>query len=83
MFVIKTRDGQYFHNKGRIILYETQNQAQRYIEEFIQYALARVAQEDPMKAMSVPITVMQNSVITPVDFDIDSVECGTIYVTDI
>lgn len=83
MFIIKTRDGQYFHNKGRIILYETQNQAQRYIEEFIQYALTRVAQEDPMKAMSVPITVMQNSVITPVDFDIDNVECGTVYVTDI
>ena len=82
MFVIKTK-GCYWHNKGRIILYETQNQAQRYIEEFIQYAMARVAQEDPMATFSVPITVMQNSVIVPVDFDIDNVECGTVYVTDI
>ena len=83
MFVIKTRDGCYFHNKGRIILYESQNQAQKYIEEFIQYAMARVAQGDPMASMSAPITIMQNSVIMPVDFDIDNVECGTVYVTDI
>ena len=83
-FVIKTREGCYFHNKGRIILYETQNQAQRYLQEFVQYATQRAAQEiDPMSAMTVPMTIMANSVIMPVDFDINDVECGTVYVTDI
>lgn len=84
MFVIKTKEC-YWHNKGRIILYETQNQAQRYIQEFIQYATNRIAQEsgDPMVAMTAPMTIMTNSVVIPVDFDIDNVECGTVYVTDI
>lgn len=84
MFVIKTREGYYFHNKGRIILYESENQAKRYIENFIQYAVDRVAQEiDPMEAISVPMTIISNSIIMPVDFDIDNVECGTVYLTDI
>lgn len=75
LYVIKDSQGYYFHNQGRIILFETPDQANRYLQEFVQYAAARGG--------IFPLTVMSNSHIMPVDFDINNVECGTVYAADI
>ena len=85
VYVIKHRDGTYFHNKGRILLYETPEQAMRYIEGFINYTMNRLAQEgaNQIEIMTAPMTIQSNSVIMEADFDIDNVECGTIYATDV
>ena len=84
LYVIKCSDGSYFHNKGRIILYESQDQAQVYLQEFIRYAIQRVAQEQGrLASMTVPTTVISETYITPIDFDVDSVECGTVYLADL
>ena len=85
LFVIKHSNGAYFHNKGRIILYESPEQATRFLKEFIEYAMNRLAQEgaDHMEIMTVPMTVQMNSQIMNVDFDIDEVECGTVYAIDL
>lgn len=84
-YIIKHRNGTYFHNKGRIILYETPDQATRFIEAFIHYTMNRLAQEgaNQIEIMTAPMTIQSQSQIMEVDFDIDNVECGTVYVTDI
>lgn len=85
LFIIKHSNGTYFHNKGRIILYESPEQATRYMQEFIEYAMNRLVQEgaNQMEIMTVPMTVQMNSHIMNIDFDIDEVECGTVYATDL
>lgn len=85
LFVIKHSNGTYFHNKGRIILYESPEQATRFLEEFINYAMNRLVREgaNQMEIMTVPMTVQMNSHIMNIDFDIDEVECGTVYATDL
>lgn len=85
LFVIKHSNGTYFHNKGRIILYESPEQATRFLKEFIEYTMNRLVQEgaDHMEIMTVPMTVQMNSQIMNIDFDIDEVECGTVYATDL
>lgn len=85
VYIIKYRDGTYFHNNGRIILYETPEQAMRYIEGFTNYTMNRLAQEggNQIGVMTAPMTIQSNSIIMEVDFDIDKVECGTVHVTDI
>lgn len=85
LFVIKHSNGTYFHNKGRIILYESPEQATRFLKEFIEYAMNKLVQEgaDHMEIMTVPMTVQMNSQIMNVDFDIDEVECGTVYAIDL
>ena len=84
LYVIKHSNGSYFHNKGKIILYESQEQTQIYLQEFIQYAIQRIAQEKGGHAtMTVPITIMSNSHIVQVDFDVNNVECGTVYMADL
>ena len=83
-FIIKHSDGRYFHNKGRIILFETDNQAVRFLQDFIVYAQQRLLQEgNQHEAMICPITIQSNSHIMPIDFRIEDAECGTVYVTDI
>ena len=86
LYVIKHSSGTYFHNKGKIILYESPDQAMRFIQEFINYAMNRLAQDENvnrMELLTVPITIQNNSYIMEVDFDIDKVECGTVYATDL
>lgn len=79
MFVIIHQSGLYFHNKGRIILFESQQEASNFMNMFIQYSTNRLAQEGDLgEAMHVPIVVMHECKITPVDFDINTVECGTV-----
>ena len=85
MFIIKYTDGTYFHNKGRIILYETPNQAARFLEGFIQYAINNLAQQgcNPARAMPFLMMFQAQCQIMNIDFDINNVECGTVYATDL
>lgn len=79
MLVIRHRSGAYFHNKGRIILFESEQEASNFMNMFIQYSTNRLAQERRVEeVMKVPIFVMSECEIIPVDFDIKKVECGTV-----
>lgn len=79
MFVIIHKSGLYFHNKGRIILFESQQEAQYFLELFSQYSMQRLAQDGQVMAvMQVPIILQNECVITPVNFSIEKVECGTV-----
>ena len=83
-FVIKHSDGTYFHNKGRIILFETDSQAVRFLQGLIAYSQQRfISEGNQREAMICPITIQNNSRIIPIDFKVEEVECETIYVTDI
>lgn len=85
LYIIKYINGTYFHNNGRIILYESPEQAMRFLEAFINYAMNRLVQEgaNQIEIMTVPMTVKNNSRIMEIDFDIDNVECGTVYAADL
>lgn len=79
MFVIIHKSCLYFHNKGRIILFESQQEAQYFLELFSQYSMQRLAQDGQvMSVMQVPIILQNECVITPVNFNIEKVECGTV-----
>lgn len=84
MFVIMHNSGLYFHNKGRIILFESQEEAQYFLELFSQYSMQMLAQEgNPMKIMQVPIILQNECRITSADFDIEKVECGTVLASEL
>ena len=74
MFVIKTGEI-YWHKDGQIILYQNIDEAKMHIQSFIEYAMNRVIAEagpniDPFKLMNVQPTIMMNSKIMPIDFDL-------------
>lgn len=80
IFVIKHNSGLYFHNKGRIILFESQQEAENFINMFVNYSMQRLASEGrAQQVMQVPIVCMHECSIIPIDFDINNIECGTIY----
>lgn len=84
MFIIMHKSGLYFHNKGRIILYESEQEARNFLQMFIQYSTNRFAQEGNMDAiMQVPIVVMHECEIKSVDFDIDNIKCGTVLMKEL
>jgi len=79
MFIIMHKSGLYFHNKGRIILFESQQEAQNFMEMFINYSMSELGKEGRVaETMKVPIVVMHECAIMPVDFDIETIECGTV-----
>lgn len=86
MFVIQHNSGLYYHNKGRIILFESPQEAQNFMQMFVQYATERITAEsqgDIGAIMRVPIVVMHECGIVPVDFDIETVECGTVWAREL
>ena len=85
MLVIMHQSGLYFHNKGRIILFTSQEEAQYFLELFSQYSMQRIAQEqqDPMAVMQVPMVLSSECKIVPVNFDIEKVECGTVMASEL
>lgn len=84
MFTIQHMSGTYFHNKGRIILYESEQEATNYLNAFIQYAMNRLTQEGRVgEVMRVPIFASHECRIIPVTFDIEEVECGTVLAKDL
>lgn len=85
LFCIIRRNGTFYHNKGRIILFESEQEASNFINLFIQYSTQRLIDEtkDPFKGMEAPMKIMQDSQIIPVEFDIDNVECGVVFAKEL
>lgn len=84
MFVAIHQSGLYFHNKGRIILFELQQEAQYFLELFSQYSMQRLAQDGQvMAAMQVPMILQSECNVMPVNFDIEKVECGTVLASEL
>ena len=84
LFVIKRTNGAYYHNKGRIILFETEKEAENFINTFISYSIDRLmAENKPLESAQATIAIISQSQIIPVDFDIEHVECGTVYVREL
>ena len=78
MYVVMHSNNCYYHNKGRIILFETQDEIQYFLELFIQYSTQRVMQEgNPIGAMQASMTIQSNYRIVP-NFDTTKVTCNTI-----
>lgn len=83
MYVIKQRDGTYFHKGGKIILFESEAQINEFLNAFIQYSVNRLMQEGRHhEAMTAPMQIMSGSIAMPVDFDIDTVPCGVVWASD-
>lgn len=83
MYVIKQRDGTYFHKDDKIILFESQNEINAFLNYFIQYSVDRLSREGRAhEAMSAPMRIMSESIAMPVDFNIDIVPCGVIWARD-
>ena len=79
MFTIIHSSGLYFHNKGRIILFESEQEAQNFINMFIQYSMNQMNQEGRIdEIMRVPIVAMHECQIIPVNFNIEEVKCGIV-----
>lgn len=84
MYVIKKKDGMYFHKDGKIILFENQRQINEFLNQFVQYSVNRLVREGrKQEAMTAPMTIMSGSIAMPVDFDIDTVPCGVIWAGDL
>lgn len=84
MYVIKQQDGSYFHRGGKIILFENERQINEFLNAFTQYSINRLIREGRQhEAMSAPMRIMTGSIVIPVDFDINTVECGVVYAGDL
>ena len=84
MFVIKHSNRAYFHNKGRIILYESQQEANEFLNMFIQYSINRLMHENRVdEARQAPLIIISNCQITPQDFNISDIKCGVVYAKDL
>ena len=74
----------YFHDDGKIILFKSQQEANNFINIFTQYSIDRFAQEGKHEEiMMASMQIMTRCRIVPVDFDIDNVECGTIFASEL
>ena len=83
MYVIKQRDGTYFHKEGKIILFESENEINEFLNCFVQYSVDRLSREGRVhEAVSAPMRIMSESIAMPVDFNIDTVSCGVIWARD-
>ena len=79
-FVIRTINGLYFHNKGKIILFSSEDEAVKFLNMFVNYSINRLAGELRMdELMGASISINSECKIIPVNFDVENVECGTIY----
>lgn len=78
-------NGAYYHNKGRIVLFESEHEAQNFINMFIKYSTERLLNESGnlLDGMKAPMKIMNKSRIIHVDFDIDTVECGVVYAREL
>ena len=78
MLVLKLPNGYYFHKKGKIILFNSADEAQYMLNGLLQYSINRKMQEeqDPFGIMTVQQTISQFALIER-DFK-EEPECGTI-----
>ena len=83
MFTIM-RGREYFHKDGKIILFESPQEANEFIKYLVHYSVQRLEREGRLgEALTAPMIITQQSQLTPVDFDIDTVECGVVYCKDL
>ena len=83
MFAILRPNREYLHRDGKIILFESPEEANEFINALIQYSVQRFQSEGRMmEAMSASMVIMREMNLVPVDFDIETVECGVIYCKD-
>ena len=83
MFVIKRIDnGYYFHEKGKIILFEDPNEANALINAFYQYAAARLVSERGPQGIFEIQHVISALDIVEQDF-IETPPCGVVYFKDV
>ena len=68
-----------------VSLEQSEDEAQNFINMFIQYSTERLIYEtrNPLDGMKAPMKIMNESQIIPVDFDIDTVECGVVYAREL
>lgn len=79
MYTIMYDGSSYFHDEGKIILFESPQEANNFINIFTQYSINRFAQEGLQEEiMMASMKIMTRCRIAPVDFDVEKVECGTI-----
>lgn len=84
MFVVMHSKRTYFQNKGRIILFESEQEASDFINMFLQYSVNELAQENrAAEAMQAPMLIMSTCKIVPVDFNIENVECGVVWMREL
>ena len=84
MFAIIRPNREYYHYQGKIILFDNQEQANAFVNQFINYSVQRLTKEGrEVEAMSAPMLIMQQSQLIPINFDIDTVPCGTIHCKDL
>lgn len=82
LFVIKRMNGAYYHNKNKIILFESEQDAENFINLFARYSTERlISENNPIEAMKAPMIIMSESKIIPIDFDIKKHE--TIYAKEL
>lgn len=83
MFAILRPNREYLHRDGKIILFESPEEANEFVNALIQYSTQRFQSEGRMmEAMSASMVIMREMNLVPVDFDIETVECGVIYCKD-
>jgi hypothetical protein len=83
MYVIKQKDGTYFHTRGKVIVFETQGEINDFLNYFTQYSVNRLYREGRQnEAMSAPMRIMMDSIVMPVDFDVRTNEDKIIYARD-
>lgn len=84
MFTIMRPNQEYFHSQGKIIIFETPEEANAFINALVHYSVERLQAEGrTQEAMTVPMVIMQESNLVPVDFDINTVECGVVFCRDL
>ncbi len=75
MFIIKhAQTRQYFHQKQKIILFRTPQEAELYLNEFANYAIQRAIAEADEPAPFVMMRVQEvlaSCQILPIDFDME------------
>ena len=83
MYVVMHSNNYYFHNKGKIILFESHQEVQYFLEVFSQYATHRMmAEGNPIGAMQASATIQSKCKIIP-DFDTSKITCDTIMAREI
>ena len=84
MFIIqRITNGLYFSNKGRIILFNTPQEAEVFLQAFSQYAFNRIGQEtqDPFELLNFQ-KIMSEIRILELDFE-GTPPCGIINYLDL
>lgn len=84
MFYIIHNSGLYFHNKGRIILFETQEEASSFMNMFLQYATEKLMQDGRIgEIMRAQMVLANECKITQASPNIQDVECGVVFMKEL